>query len=233
MPIVQINNHISLFYESQCNGDTIVFAHEFGGDYRSWYKQIDYFKADFHCITYSARGFHPSSIPKQQSDYGQKQATLDLLALFNALNLESAHLVGTSMGSFTSLDFALNYTDRVKTLTLVGNSSGPRTSQERQSYRDGWVAPEIERRRSEGAEGSISILEADPAYQNCQRTDKHSWDYYAQCLRAQCDLSFKINLLGLTYPRQSRVATFVNGITINGKPRLDLTRIRKPECNLL
>ena len=144
--------------------------------------------------TYSSRGFHPSSIPKQQSDYGQKQATSDLLALFNALSLETAHLVGTSMGSFTSLDFALNYTDRVKTLTLIGNSSGPRTSQEKQTYRNGWVTPEIEKRISEGAEGGESILTTDPAYQNFRRIDKRSWDNYADCLREQ-SIDGAINIL--------------------------------------
>ena len=185
MPTVQSNNNINLFYESHGHGDAIVFAHEFGGDYRSWHKQIDCFKTDYHCITYSSRGFHPSSIPKHQSDYGQKQATSDLLTLFNALNLEAAHLVGTSMGSFTSLDFAMNYTDRVKTLTLIGNSSGPRTSQEKQTYRDGWVTPEIQKRLSEGAEGGVSVLATDPAYQNFRQIDKLSWDYYTECLAEQ------------------------------------------------
>jgi len=51
--------------------------------------------------------------------------------------------------------------------------------------------------------------------------------------QAQSDLSLKNNWLGLRYPRQLDVAAFADGVTISGKPRLDLTRIPKPGCDIL
>jgi pimeloyl-ACP methyl ester carboxylesterase len=41
-------------------GAPIIFAHEFGGDHRSWRAQIAAFSRADRCITYAARGFLPS-----------------------------------------------------------------------------------------------------------------------------------------------------------------------------
>ena len=121
-----------LWYESQGEGEAVVFVHEFGGDYRSWDGQFNALSARFFCVRYSARGFHPSDIPDSPGAYGQPYSTRDLLDLINHLDLTSAHVVGTSMGSFTSLDFALHHPERVLSLTLVGNSSVPRDDTERE-----------------------------------------------------------------------------------------------------
>ena len=50
--------------------------------------------------------------------------------------------------------------------------------------------------------------------------------------QTQGDLSLNINQLGHMYPSQLGVAAFANGVTISGKPRLDLTRIPIPECGI-
>ena len=185
MPKFLTPDGLSLYYEKHGRGEAIVFVHEFGGDYRSWWRQVPAFSETHHCIVYSARGFLPSAVPESQNAYGQAQATADLLALLDGLQIQSAHLVGTSMGSFTSLDFALDHPGRVKSLTLVGNSSGPRNDAERRSYRDDWVAPEIERRLAEGGEGAVAVLAQDPAYRSFREQDPAGWQRYSGHLRAQ------------------------------------------------
>lgn len=185
MLIVSTNDGVELYYEMHGSGEAIVFVHEYGGDYRSWQQQVDFFSANYCCITFSARGFKPSSIPTDLAAYGQRQSTNDVLALINALGIEKAHFIGTSMGSFTSLDFALNYPQRVISLTLVGNSSGPRDDAEREIYRTGWIIPETERRQHLGTEGGVNILEQDPAYRTFQTNDPERWQIYADNLREQ------------------------------------------------
>jgi 3-oxoadipate enol-lactonase len=194
MPFVSTDDGYQLFYEEHGNGIPIVFVHQFGDDYRSWANQIDCFSENYRCITYSARGFNPSSIPSAVSDYGQTHSTNDLLTLLNELGLESVHLIGCSMGSFTSLDFALNYPDRVISLTLVGNSSGPRDDAERDGYRNDWVEPEIQRRQAEEEQGGIAILEEDPAYQRLRLENPDEWKRYANHLSEQSDAG-AINIL--------------------------------------
>ncbi len=195
MPTINTCDDYSLYYEDHGTGsDTIVFVHEFGGDYRSWYKQIAFFEPNFRCITYCARGFYPSSIPVEQADYGQDQATSDLLDLIQKMDVGSVHLVGTSMGSFTCLDFALNHSVHVESLTLVGNSSGPRDANERKKYISNWVKPEMRQREIHNNEGGVLILTEDPAYTNFQQIDTVGWQRYAQNLREQ-SVSGAVNIL--------------------------------------
>ena len=185
MRTFQSSDGVTLSYAEEGAGAPIVFVHEFGGDHRSWHRQVPVLSQDFRCIVYSARGFLPSSVPSSRDQYGQAQSTGDLLALMDHLELPAAHVVGTSMGSFTSLDFALNHPDRVLSLTLVGNSSGPRDEAERQNYRKTWIGHEIDLRESHGGEGAVAVLLDDPAYQSFQKNQSADWAIYADNLRGQ------------------------------------------------
>jgi len=176
---------VGIGYQDRGVGDPIVFVHEFGGEPARWGHQVAYLKDDYRCITYAARGFFPSDIPDTITLYGQAQATDDLLALIEHLDLDRVHLAGTSMGSFTSLDFTLKFPDRVRSLTLVGNSSGPRDETEREKYRTQWVSEEIRHRERAGSRGAVEILENDLAYASLQRRLPDEWKGYAERLSAQ------------------------------------------------
>ena len=176
---------VRIFYESEGDGPPLLFVHEFGGDYRSWARQVADLKADHRCITFSARGFRPSQAPDDVALYGQSQSSSDLLALMDELELDAAHLVGTSMGSFTSLDVALSRPERVLSLTLVGNSSGPRDAGERDQYRQNWIGEEVHLRQTHGPSGAVEVLRQDPAYQSFQAGDPEGWETYATNLAQQ------------------------------------------------
>ena len=89
------------------------------------------------------------------------------------------------MGSFTSLDVALARPERVLTLTLVGNSSGPRDERERDHYRQIWIGEEVRLRRDQGQAGAVEVLRRDPAYQSFQADDPAGWKTYAKNLEQQ------------------------------------------------
>lgn len=113
-----------LYYEEAGAGDAILFIHEMAGDYRSWEPQMRQFSRSHRCITYSARGYHPSSVPQDGDAYSQAQAAADALAVLDALQIERAHIVGLSMGSFATLQFGMDYPERALSLTVVGCGSG-------------------------------------------------------------------------------------------------------------
>ncbi len=193
MPHFLSDDGVELYYEEQGpedpgqagTGVPIIFVHEFGGDWRSWRRQVAVFRAQKRCITPCARGFHPSGVPQQQEDYGQERATRDLLNLLDHLELPKAHLVGTSMGSYTSLCLVMAEESRAASLVLVGNSSGPRGPEEQAAYRDGWIGPEIVAREAGGGAAAVTHLAADPAYRDFQRKDPEGWADYAANLRGQ------------------------------------------------
>ena len=194
MPYAEGADGLKLWFEDRGEGHPVIWLHEFGGEPASWDFQLAHFSKSYRCITYAARGFQPSETPQATEMYGQNQATADVAAVLDHLNIGQAHLVGTSMGSFTSLDFALEHPERVLSLTLVGNSSGPRTDDERERYRRDWVGHEIRERERFGGRGAVAILERDPAYQSFQKNLPSVWRDYAKRLSAQ-SLTGSLNIL--------------------------------------
>ena len=113
-------DNIRLHYEEAGHGTPIVFVHEFAGDWRAWEPQMRHFSRRHRCITYSARGYTPSDVPKDVSAYSQEHAVQDILAVMDAAKIERAHIVGLSMGGFATLHFGLTAPERALSLTVAG-----------------------------------------------------------------------------------------------------------------
>ena len=101
----------------------ILFLHEFAADYASWEPQLRYFSRRHRCIAYSARGYTPSEAPAAEA-FTYEHFRDDALAVLDHLGIEAAHLVGLSMGAYSSLQVGLISPERVLSLTLAGVGSG-------------------------------------------------------------------------------------------------------------
>lgn len=110
---------VKLYYEDTGSGPPIVFCHEFAGDYRSWEPQVRYFCHRFRVITYNARGYPPSDVPTDPLSYSMDLAVEDVANLLRHLELPSAHVVGFSMGSFTSLFFGMRHPELARSVVPV------------------------------------------------------------------------------------------------------------------
>ncbi len=122
MAHITTTDGVRLYVEEAGSGDPIVFVHEFAGDHRSWEPQVHYFSRRYRCITFAARGFLPSDVPDAAATYTQSRATDDVRDVMDGLGIERAHIVGLSMGGFTTLFFGLAYPERA--LSLVAASAG-------------------------------------------------------------------------------------------------------------
>jgi pimeloyl-ACP methyl ester carboxylesterase len=134
MPLLSTDDGVKLHYEEAGSGTPIVFVHEFAGDWRSWEPQLRYFSRNYRCITYSARGYLPSDVPKGADSYSQEHWREDVRAVIDGLKLERPHVVGLSMGAFATLHFGMKYCTRGKppkarSLTLAGVGSGAHPAQ--------------------------------------------------------------------------------------------------------
>lgn len=105
----------NLYYEATGTGDVVVLIHGFTLDTRMWDDQFLPFAERFRVIRYDLRGFGRSD-PPTGNPYSHAR---DLQALFDQLDIESAHLVGLSKGGAVALDFALTYPQRCRTLVLI------------------------------------------------------------------------------------------------------------------
>ena len=76
MPHLAVNG-VHLWVEETGAGPAMLFLHEFGGDHRSWHRQIEYFERTHRCIAYAVRGFPPSDVPEDAAAYRQDTAPPD------------------------------------------------------------------------------------------------------------------------------------------------------------
>ena len=131
MPTVFVNN-INLYYEEAGSGIPVLFVHEFAGDWRSWEPQVRFFSSRYRAITYSARGYLPSDVPDSPQAYSQDIQVRDVEGLLDALAIETAHICGLSMGSYTTLLFGMRHPQRARSLTIAGSGYG--SGQNRQEF---------------------------------------------------------------------------------------------------
>ena len=128
MPFVTTPDNVKLYYEETGQktefGTPIVFVHEFASDHSGWEPQMREFGKRHRCIAYSARGYTPSDVPDGEDNYSYKHVMRDCVAVLDALGIDKAHLIGLSMGGYTSLQVALNHPSRVRSMVLAGTGSG-------------------------------------------------------------------------------------------------------------
>ena len=124
MPYAVTPDNVKLYYEETGTGTPIVFVHEFASDHRGWEPQMREFGKCHRCIAYSARGYTPSDVPADANAYSYKHVMADCVAVLDHLKIESAHLIGLSMGGYTCLQTALNHPSRVRSMVLAGTGSG-------------------------------------------------------------------------------------------------------------
>src|SRR2546423_11591867 len=124
MPHLMTDDGIKLYYEDVGNGIPVIFVHEFAGDYRSYEAQVQYFSKHYRCVTFNARGYPPSDVPKDVAHYSQERARDDIRAVLDALDIDKAHIVGLSMGAFAALHFGFAYPARALSLVIAGCGYG-------------------------------------------------------------------------------------------------------------
>ena len=115
---------VDLWHEdSGGSGDAVIFLHAASMTSDSWVHQVPAFTAaGYRCVTYDRRywGRSRATDPQQQPGF----SGADLVALMDALSLESAHLVATAAGGITALGFALAHPERARSLVAANTIGG-------------------------------------------------------------------------------------------------------------
>src|SRR5581483_11491331 len=117
-----------LYYEEAGRGHPVIFAHEFGGDYRSWEQQVRWFSRHYRCIAFNFRGYPPSDVPQDEALYAYTHFADDIGAVLKHLGLDKAHVVGLSQGAYAALQFGIRHPGIATSLVLAGCGSGSATN---------------------------------------------------------------------------------------------------------
>ena len=168
---------VKLYYEETGTGTPVVFVHEFGGDCRSWEPQVRFFGRRYRCVTFNARGFPPSDVPRDVSAYSQQIAVADIAHVMDHLGIERAHVVGLSMGGFGALHFGLERPERCLSITVGGAGYGAEQGRRKQFEAD--TEAFARRFDDHGTAEAIRPYAINPFRVQFQNKDARGWREFA------------------------------------------------------
>ena len=184
---VEINN-INVHYKRMGQGEPVfVLLHGFGASLFSWHAVMEPLSHYGTVIAYDRPAFGLTERPMKwigQNPYGPEANVALLFGLLEHFNVRKAILVGNSAGGTVSMQFALQYPERVQALILVDpavyESGGP-----------DWVrilgkTPEMQHLgplfvRSIQKSG-LDLIRT--AWHDPSKITQETWDGYTQPLRA-------------------------------------------------
>lgn len=109
---------IHYFVSGKENNDLIVLLHPAFSDHRVFDQQIDFFSKNYRVITIDLIG-HGLSKAKKSKDKIDVSSE-HIAKILEIKGFDKAHIVGISMGSLIAQYFALEYPEKIKTLTALG-----------------------------------------------------------------------------------------------------------------
>jgi len=115
---IEVNGINLQVHEYAHEGDVIVFTHFGGGNLMMWEGVLPYFKDRYHLITLDMRGHGKSDSP--QTGYHIDQMAADVAGMMGQLDVQKAHIVGSSLGAEVGLSLATNHPDKVVSLVCEG-----------------------------------------------------------------------------------------------------------------
>ena len=111
-----------LHYHEAGEGPALILLHGSGPGVTGWTNfgaNLPVFAEHFRTIILDMPGFGGSGSPEYDQQYPQVAA--DAVAMFmEGIGLDSAHLLGNSMGGNVASHVALNYPDRVERMVMMG-----------------------------------------------------------------------------------------------------------------
>ncbi|HEY2282449.1 MAG TPA: alpha/beta hydrolase [Solirubrobacteraceae bacterium] len=169
MPQAKVGE-IELSYERAGSGPPLLMIMGMSGTFDHW--NADFLadlRRDFETIVYDHRGVGASS--RLEGPVTIARLAEDAAGLLAALELESAHVLGISMGGMVAQELALSHPERIRALTLgctyCGGEGSSLTSEEvMRKLAEGMMSGDRERALRTGWEVNVSpeLAADDEAY---------------------------------------------------------------------
>src|ERR1041385_5575360 len=105
---------VRLYYERVGDGSDVVLVHAGCADRRMWEGQFSALAQHYRVLRYDMRGYGNSTL--STNPFSNRD---DLYRLFEFLGIRQAHFIACSIGSLSTIDFALEHPEKVSSLVLV------------------------------------------------------------------------------------------------------------------
>jgi pimeloyl-ACP methyl ester carboxylesterase len=111
-------NGVDLWVEQEGAGDDVLFISGLADEGACWVDQVAGLNDRYRVTTFDNRGVGRSATP--DGEFAIAAFSADTAALMDALEIERAHVVGSSMGGAIAQELALAHPERVRSLVLNG-----------------------------------------------------------------------------------------------------------------
>jgi pimeloyl-ACP methyl ester carboxylesterase len=123
MPKVKVGD-INIYYEIHGKGEPLVLIPGSASSGDIYFMHVPVFSREYRVVTYDPRGAGRSDAP--DNPYSMEMMADDLAGLLDVIGIDSAHILGLSMGGSIAQHFALRYPKKVISLILgCANCGGP------------------------------------------------------------------------------------------------------------
>ena len=120
------NEGARIYWDEQGSGEPILLIMGLGVTSHLWHRTRPRLAERFWTIALDNRGVGLSDVPR--GPYPIPLMASDAAAVLDAAGVESAHILGVSMGGMIAQEFALQYPKRVRSLVLGCTSPGGPTA---------------------------------------------------------------------------------------------------------
>lgn len=125
MPTVTASDGVAIHYTTQGRGAAVVLLHGLGSAGTDWRLQVEHLRGRHQVVTVDMRGHGGSAM--SDKGYSIERLTRDALEVMDALEIESAHVMGISMGGALAFQMAVDAPERVDSLIIVNSGPSSRT----------------------------------------------------------------------------------------------------------
>ncbi len=115
MPYAQCQGS-RLYWEEHGSGTPILLIMGLSFTHQMWFRVLPRLDAAYRAVVFDNRGMGRSDCPR--GPYTIRQMACDAVTVMDAAGVESAHIVGASMGGMVAQELALEYPERVRSLVL-------------------------------------------------------------------------------------------------------------------
>ncbi|GGM03579.1 3-oxoadipate enol-lactonase [Pseudomonas asuensis] len=122
MPAVQLaDGELNYRFDGREEAPVLVLSNSLGTDLHMWDDQIPAFTEHFRVLRYDTRGHGGSSVTP--GPYTIEQLGHDVLAMLDALKVQTAYFCGLSMGGLIGQWLAVNASDRIQRVVICNTAA--------------------------------------------------------------------------------------------------------------
>jgi 3-oxoadipate enol-lactonase len=116
-----VNEGAKLYWHQQGSGPPVLLIMGLSFTHDMWFRVAPGLAGEYRTIVFDNRGMGRSDVPR--GPYTMRRMASDARAVLDAAGVESAHVIGASMGGMIAQELALRHPQRVRSLMLGCTSS--------------------------------------------------------------------------------------------------------------